>query len=107
MKHSNLYFGLVLPSGGWQSLIVYDSNSSLKSDIEATHSALMERRTLKNVNNCLNSKIYFYLETSGGKSYNLYLNVVHLSTPVLIRHLWQLTTVVFHWCLMHAALLKL
>jgi hypothetical protein len=23
MKHSNLYFGLVLPSGGWQSLIVY------------------------------------------------------------------------------------
>ncbi len=23
MKHSNLYLGLVLPSGGWQSLIVY------------------------------------------------------------------------------------
>ncbi len=22
MKHSNLYLGLVLPSGGWQSLIV-------------------------------------------------------------------------------------
>jgi hypothetical protein len=25
MKHSNLYFGLVLPSGGWQSLI-YNKN---------------------------------------------------------------------------------
>ncbi len=37
----------------------------------------MEQRTLKNVNNCLNTNIYTYLETSGGKSYNLYLNVVH------------------------------
>ncbi len=31
----------------------------------------------RNVNNCLNTKIYSYLETSGGQSYNLYLNVVH------------------------------
>jgi hypothetical protein len=37
----------------------------------------MEQRTLKSVNNCLNMNIYFYLETSGGKSYNLYLNVVY------------------------------
>ncbi len=29
----------------------------------------------KNVNNCLNTHIY--LETSGGKISNLYLNVVH------------------------------
>jgi hypothetical protein len=36
----------------------------------------MEQRTLKNVCNCLNTNIYSYLETSGGKSYNLYLNVV-------------------------------
>ncbi len=28
MKHSNLYLGLVLPSGGWQSLI--DSISGAK-----------------------------------------------------------------------------
>jgi hypothetical protein len=34
-------------------------------------------RTLKNANNCLNTDIYSYLETSGGKSYILYLNVVH------------------------------
>jgi len=41
----------------------------------------------KNVNNCLNTNIYSYLETSGGQSFNLYLNVVHLLTDVLIRHL--------------------
>ncbi len=37
----------------------------------------MEQRALKNVNDCLNSNIYSYLETSGGKIYNLYLNVIH------------------------------
>ncbi len=41
------------------------------------HEALpMEQRTLKNVNDCWNTNIYSYLEASGGKSYNLYLNVV-------------------------------
>ncbi len=39
--------------------------------------ATMEQCTLKNVNNYLNTNIYSYLETSGGQSYNLYLNVVH------------------------------
>jgi hypothetical protein len=38
---------------------------------------LMEQRALKNVNNGLNTNIYSYLETSGGQSYNLYLNFVH------------------------------
>ncbi len=37
----------------------------------------MEEHTLKNVYNCLITKIYSYLETSGGQSSNLYLNVVH------------------------------
>ncbi len=32
----------------------------------------MEQHTLKNVNNCLNTNIYPYLETSGGQSSNLY-----------------------------------
>ena len=32
---------------------------------------------LKDVNNCLNTNIYSYLETSGGQSTNLDLNVVH------------------------------
>ena len=36
----------------------------------------MEQRALKNVNNCLNTNIYSYLETSGGQSSNPYLNVV-------------------------------
>jgi hypothetical protein len=50
----------------------------------------MEQHALKIVNNCLTANIYSYMETSGGQSYNLYLNVVHLLTPVLIGHLWQL-----------------
>jgi hypothetical protein len=37
----------------------------------------MEQCALKNVKNSLNTNIYSYLETSGGQSYNLYLNVVH------------------------------
>jgi hypothetical protein len=36
-----------------------------------------EQHALKNVNNCLNTNIYYYLETSGGQSSNLHLNVVH------------------------------
>ncbi len=64
----------------------------------------MEHDALKNVNNCLNTNIYSYLETSGGQSSNLYLNVVHFLTTVLIRYLWQLRTVVFlHGCLICGA----
>jgi hypothetical protein len=37
----------------------------------------MEQRTLKNVNSCLNTNIYSYLETSGGQRIHLYLNAVH------------------------------
>jgi hypothetical protein len=37
----------------------------------------MEQRPLKNVNSCLNTNIYSYLETSASKSYSLYLNVAH------------------------------
>jgi hypothetical protein len=35
----------------------------------------MQQRILKTVNNCLNSDIYSYMETAGGQSYNLYLNL--------------------------------
>ncbi len=38
---------------------------------------VMEQRTFRNVNNCLNTNIYSYLETSGGQSSNPYLNAVH------------------------------
>jgi hypothetical protein len=37
----------------------------------------MEQGALKNVNNCWNTNTSFYLETSGGQSYTLYLNVTH------------------------------
>ncbi len=41
-------------------------------------SVLMEQHTFKNVNCCWNTKITFYLETSGGQNNNnLYLKVVH------------------------------
>ncbi len=36
----------------------------------------MEQCTFQNVNDCFNTNIYSYLETSGGQSSNLYLNVV-------------------------------
>jgi hypothetical protein len=38
---------------------------------------IMEQCALINVNNCLYTNIYSYRETSGGISYNPYLNVVH------------------------------
>jgi hypothetical protein len=68
----------------------------------------MEQAALKNVNNCLNTNIYSYLETSGGKSYNLFFNVLFdFSTPVLIRYLWQLKAfVIMHWCIISAVLLR-
>jgi hypothetical protein len=35
----------------------------------------MGQHALKLMNNCWNIKISYYLETSGGQSFNLYLNV--------------------------------
>ncbi len=35
--------------------------------------ATMEEDALKNENNCWNTKIGFYLETSGGQNSNIYL----------------------------------
>ncbi len=37
----------------------------------------MGQGALKNENNCLNTDIYSYLETSGGQNYNIYLNLVN------------------------------
>ncbi len=56
---------------------------------------VMEQRAIKNVNNYLKAYIYSYLKTCGGQSFNLYLSAVHFLTPVLIKHLWQLKTIVF------------
>ncbi len=38
----------------------------------------MEQHALKNENNYLNTNIYSYLETSGGQSSDLYLNVFNI-----------------------------
>jgi len=55
---------------------------------------------IKNGNHYLNTNIYSYLETFGSQSSNIFKCSSFFSTPVLIRHLWQLKTVVFlHWCL--------
>jgi hypothetical protein len=62
-------------------------------------------RTLKNANSCWSTKITFYLETSGGQNSNLHLFI--FSTPMFIRHLWQLKKVGFlHWCLLRGVLLE-
>ncbi len=54
---------------------------------------------------CLNTNISSYVETSGGQSSNLYLNVVHFCNTS-VKHLWQHKTIVFlHWCLICIVLL--
>ncbi len=47
------------------------------SNVSWEQISVMEQHALKNVNNCLITNIYSYLETSGGQSSNLYLNAVH------------------------------
>jgi hypothetical protein len=60
----------------------------------------MEQHALKNVNNCLNTDIYSYLETSGGQSSFPYLNVVHfLNTRADYKSVEAKTAVFLHWCL--------
>jgi hypothetical protein len=58
--------------------VVLSSSETLgKMTLSIKTLSLMKQHALKNVNNCLNTTIYAYLETSGGQSYNLYLNAVH------------------------------
>jgi hypothetical protein len=60
----------------------------------------------KNCKQLIECHINSDLETSGGQDSNLFLNGVNFLTPVLIRHLWQLKTVVsLHRCLICAILL--
>ncbi len=59
----------------------------------------MEQGALNFVNNCLNTNIYTYLETSGDQSSNLYINVVHFFNICHIK-----TVVFLHQCLICAIL---
>ncbi len=43
----------------------------------------MDQRALKNVTNYLNTNIYSYLETSGGQSSNLFLNIAHFLNTIV------------------------
>ncbi len=45
----------------------------------------MEQHILEIVNNYLNTNIYYFLQTSGGQSSNLYFNVVHFFNTSLIN----------------------
>jgi hypothetical protein len=58
------------------SMCMHDLNVTNKYYNWVKVTEMGQRRTLKNVNSCLND-IYSYLETSGGQSSSLYLNVVH------------------------------
>ncbi len=67
----------------------------------------IEKRTFSNANSCLNTNIYSYLETSGGQSSYLYLNVVHFFHTCNNETYVKLKTVVFmHLCLICPLLLK-
>ncbi len=45
--------------------------------INSPHTSINWTTSIKNVNNCLDTNIYSFLETPGGQSSYLYLNVVH------------------------------
>ncbi len=47
----------------------------------------MEQRALKKCKQLFDWQHVLFLETSGGQSFILYLNVIQFSTPVLSRHL--------------------
>jgi len=43
----------------------------------------VEQHTFKNVNNCWNTNISFYLEKYGSQNSNLYLNVVYFFNAIV------------------------
>ena len=66
----------------WQAFSILLGGSTLVRKVftdEFIYS--LEQRALNNLNYCLNTNIYPYLDISGGQSYNLYLNVVQFFNP--------------------------
>ncbi len=59
----------------WQAFQAYSKKQS--SLLQKIVNGTAQWAHLKNVNICLNTNIYFYLETTGGQSSNLYLKVIH------------------------------
>jgi hypothetical protein len=67
-----------MPSSVHEYFVLCANKSALKwTQTCQLHLNPMEQHTFKNINNCLNTNIYSYLQTSGGQSSNPYLNVVH------------------------------
>jgi hypothetical protein len=64
----------------------------------------MEQCALKSVSNCLNTNTYSYLETPGGQSSNLYLNVVHIFNTS-VNMTFVTAEDFLHWCRICAVLL--
>jgi hypothetical protein len=63
-----------MDDGKVASFYFYFSAKNVFNSFEtAAQSRAMEQHALKNVNNCLNTSIYSYLETSGGQISNPYL----------------------------------
>jgi hypothetical protein len=62
-------------------LTKFKNNKNFLNKIYLPNHAL-EKNNLKILNTCLNTNIYSYLNTSGGQSYNLYLNVHFSKTNV-------------------------
>ncbi len=60
----------------------------------------MEQHALKNVNNCLNTNIYSYLETSDGQSSNIYLNGFHFfnTRGVYCKNFYGRNLIYFNVC---------
>jgi hypothetical protein len=57
---------------------IYQDDSIICADLfSVMDKEIMEQQVLKNLNICLNTNIYSYLETSDGQSSNPYLNVIH------------------------------
>ena len=57
---------------------------------------LLVHCTLKNLNNYLNTNIYSYLQTPGGQSSSLYLNVVHFENTGVKQTSVIAQTALFH-----------
>ncbi len=68
---------MLLENIWWTKYFYGIGHSFLFTTFLITLAWLMEQHALKNANNCLNTSNYSYLETSGGQSSNLYINVVH------------------------------
>ncbi len=64
----------------FEYLFSYGRHCNLCQNIDFIIMILMEQHALTNVNDCLHTNIYSYLDTSGGQSSYPYLNVVHFLT---------------------------